>query len=71
MKTAFILLALTVSASAGDGKPIGHQKPGKITCAMVREAVAILGEAAAEQMALDAHASEARIERARQCLKKP
>jgi predicted outer membrane protein len=69
MKSAILLLALTISANAADSKSIGHQKPGKITCAMVREAVAIVGEVEAEKMAREVHTSEARIERARRCLK--
>lgn len=70
MKSALILLALTVSAHATETSiDIRHQSPGRTTCTVVREFVAMVGAAEAERMARAAGASDARLAAAKRCLK--
>lgn len=65
------LLCFGASKSHAEGsKPIQlrHQSPGPTTCQVVREFVAMVGPAKAEQMAREAGQSDARIAAARKCL---
>ncbi len=68
---AVILIAAGIKARADDSPPINvrHQRPGKITCKIIRDFVAVVGEVEAEKMARASGASDARIEAARKCLK--
>jgi hypothetical protein len=65
MKSFAILLLLS---SAADITP-RHQRPGRITCAMVRDFVALMGQEQAERMARSTGASDAKIQAARRCLR--
>jgi len=65
------LLCFAASKIHADEQPImaRHQRPGPTTCQVVRDFVAMVGPAKAEQMARDAGASEARLVAARRCMK--
>jgi hypothetical protein len=62
MKSAILLLALTVPVSAED-------KPPPINCDDVRAVVQAVGKTEALRLARETGASEARIKLARRCLK--
>jgi hypothetical protein len=64
-----ILALLCFAASKSHADPIPrHQRPGPTTCQVVRDFVAMVGPAKAEQMAREAGQSDARIAAARKCL---
>jgi hypothetical protein len=68
MKTLAILLLLTLPAVAQTTTP-RHARPGRITCTVVRDFVAMVGKEEAERMARSTGASDAKIEAARRCLR--
>jgi hypothetical protein len=77
MKAAIICAALVLGAPAyGEESTPDQSAPNhrvallsRLTCPVVREAVKLYGEAAAEQWARGHGASETKIEQARRCLK--
>jgi hypothetical protein len=72
MKRWIILMSaivmLTLPAAADPATP-GNRRPGRITCTVVRDYVALVGIDAAEKMARATGASDARIEAGRRCLR--
>jgi hypothetical protein len=65
---SFAIVLLLSSPAAADITP-RHQRPGRITCAMVRDFVALMGQEQAERMARSTGASDAKIAAARRCLR--